>query len=377
MTARFALAAFLERWRDHVRHDLSGSDSETLPLADLLALAGPADRDRWERLAFGYAEPLGAPWLREAIARRHRVVDAQGIVCCAGAQEAVSCVARALLSSDDHAIVLLPIYQPSEEAVTALCPTTGVPLEGPDWQPDLDRVAAAIRPNTRLVLANFPNSPTGAVLDPDRLAALVALCRRHGLWLVNDEVYQQTEEAADATARPTVADAYERGVSINGLSKGFGLPGLRVGWAASRDPGLRDGIVAAKSRLSTCLSGASEILAHVALQAEEEIVRRSRRIGAQNRQSLQGILARHADLFAHDPLPNHAFGFPRYRGPGHAEGFAERLAHEAGILLLPSTLWASSLSDGPTGHLRIGLGHARNGQDLARLDEHLGRIARA
>ncbi len=175
MSEPFALAAFLARWSAGIRHDLAASDSETLPLAALLALADAEDQRRWAALDLGYADPRGAPWLREAVARRHAGLAADDVLCCAGAQEAASCVLRALLTPDDHAVVVLPLYQPSEQAVTARCAATGISLaDDGAWTLDLDRVAAALRPNTRLVLANFPNSPTGASLPRAARVALEA-----------------------------------------------------------------------------------------------------------------------------------------------------------------------------------------------------------
>lgn len=367
MNETIAVAGFLTRWNRNVGHDLSGSDSETLPLAGLLELAEPDDLARWRELAFGYSDPRGASWLRAAIAGRHRQIGPEDVVCCAGAQEAVACATAALLSPGDHAIVVLPIYQPSEQSVTRICAATGVPLEREGWRLDVDRIAAAIRPETKLVLTNFPNSPTGAALDDETLARLVQLCRRHGIWLVNDEVYWQTDDSDGHERRTAAADAYERGVSINGLSKGFGLPGLRVGWAACRDRDLLARMLQAKVLLSSCLSGASEVLAHVALRAERAITDRTRAIGRGNLVRLNVLVDRFPDLFALGATQNLAFAFPRYLGAGGADGFADRLAREAGILILPSTLWRSSLGPTASDHLRIGLGHARSAAALDQL----------
>lgn len=372
MREPFALGAYLARWHHAGRHELAASDSETLPLSALMALAAPEDLRRWDTLALGYADPRGALALRTMIAARHAGgLGPDDVLCCAGAQEAVACVARALLTPSDHAIVVLPIYQPSEQAVTSLCPATGVALsdEG-DWSLDIDRVAAAIRPNTRLILVNFPNSPTGAGIDAARAGALVDLCRRHGLWLVNDEVYRQTD-AGRSDPVPAIADLYERGVSINGLSKGFGLPGLRVGWAACRDREVLSGALGAKSLLSSCLAAPSEMLAQIALRNESTIVARTRAIGETNDRRLQALIARRPDLFAAEARRNLAFAFPRFRGPEGADGFALRLASDADLLVLPAALWRSPLAPISTDRLRIGLGHAGCATALDTLERHL------
>ena len=364
----FALGKFLERWTGWTTHDLSTSDSETLSLSSLLSMATPEAQEDWQSLRLCYSDPRGSPALRAAIAARHRALDADDILCCCGAQEAVSCVLRVLLPPGSHAVLLLPIYQPSELVLGSLGAVTGLALrEDEDWQPDPGRIEAALRPDTRLVMMNFPNSPTGASVDPDRLDALVALCRRRGVWLVNDEIYRQTEIVQGVRQPPMLADLYERGVSINGLSKGFGLPGLRVGWAACRDRALLDAALVAKSTLSTCLSAGSVVLAAIALAAEDRIVAAARAIGAANWRSLQAIIGTRPDLFAPEPARNLAIGYPRYLGADGAAAFVDRLAREQGILLLPGTLWQTTLAPLPADRVRIGLGHARSGSALDAL----------
>ena len=365
-----AAPAFSDHLRDGVRHDLASSDSETLSLSCLLALACADDRERWQSLGLGYSDPRGAPWLRDAVARRHAAANLDAVVVCAGAQEALSCVAQALLKRDDHAVVVLPIYGPSERAVTGLCEATGVPLTSKaEWRLDIDRIAAALQPTTRVVFTNFPNSPTGAVLDASELDDLVALCRRHGLWLVNDEVYRQTDPLADGV--PMVADLYERGISINGLSKGYGLPGLRVGWVTCRDRALLTDVLAAKNALSSCIAATSEVLATIALRAEPAIVARTRAIGQRNRQRLAALLDRFPDLFEADASRNLAFAFPRYRGPEGSDRLAMRLLRHAGLHLLPASLWSSPLAVLPTDYVRIGLGHVKHGPGLDALEVYL------
>ena len=177
MSRSSALAGFQARWQG-VSHDLSASHSQTVTLSALWAMATPEERTRWDALPLDYAAPAGAPALRARIAARYRGLVPQDIVCCAGAQEGMACISQALLAPGDHAVVVLPRYQPIEHVVTQRARATGVPLQ-PDLTLDPDCIAAAIRPNTRLVLTNFPNSPTGALLDTTRQDALAAICRSH------------------------------------------------------------------------------------------------------------------------------------------------------------------------------------------------------
>lgn len=367
----FALGDFLTQWAGRARHDLSASESETLTLHDLLAMAEPQDLRRWDTLPLGYGDPRGAVWLRQAIAETYTDGHADTVLCFAGAQDAMTCVAQALLSPHDHAIVVVPCYPPSEAAITLAAPCTGVALDAAyGWRLDLDRIAAAIRPNTRAVVTNFPNNPTGALIAPRDFQALIALCRRHGLWLVNDEVYRLIDR--DPAARlPQVADVYERGVSINGLSKSFGLPGLRVGWVGCQDNAALQRMAMVRNVLSGGLAVSSEVLAHIALRAQDQILVRNRAIAEANLRLLRSFMARHTDWFSWDEPAGGVTAFPRYRGTGHTKEFAATLVREAGILVLPGCVWHSALAPVPEDRIRVGFGKQGMAPALAAWDEFL------
>jgi aspartate/methionine/tyrosine aminotransferase len=163
-------------------------------LSQLLAMADPEDAGRWEGLTLGYTDPAGPDWLRAVIAAGYVMVTEDNLVCFAGAQEALYATVHAILSPGDHAIVVLPSYQSMETLPLSICAVSGVSLDPvSDWSLDVDAIAAAVQHNTRLLAISFPNNPTGKQLERDRFDALVALCRRHGIWLLSDEVYRLTE----------------------------------------------------------------------------------------------------------------------------------------------------------------------------------------
>ncbi len=371
MTPEFALGSFLARWGGLVQYDLSASESTTLTLPALLDMAEPEDADRWQSLALGYADPHGASWLRTTIAARYGTLGSNDVVCCAGAQEGLACVSRAILTQADHAIIVLPLYQPSEHVVTSRCAATGVVLaEEEGWRLDVGRVAAAIRPETKLVVTNFPNSPTGVSIDPATLQSLVELCRHHGLWLVNDEVYRTTVTEPALAPKP-VADLYERGISIDSVSKGFGLAGLRVGWVACRDHGLLTRVLLAKSALSSCLAAPAEVLAQIALKAEGAIIGRNTTIARANRACLDRFYAGHPDVFEPGLEDNLAFSSPRYVLDDDASGFAINLIRTTGVLLMPWSLWGSPLGKIPANRFRIGLGNTSMPEALSAIAAYL------
>jgi aspartate/methionine/tyrosine aminotransferase len=114
------------------------------------------------------------------------------------------------------------------------------------WAHDLDALADLIRPATRLLYLNQPHNPTGTLMARPVLEHVIELARAHGLVVFSDEVYRELEH--DPAGRlPPACDLYERAVSLGSISKSYGLPGLRIGWIATRDSVLRDAV----STLST------------------------------------------------------------------------------------------------------------------------------
>ena len=371
----FALEAFFTRWEHAVRHNLAASESETLLLPDLLDMADAADRERWESLGFGYTDPWGAPWLRTTIAGLYASVGAADVLCFAGAQEGIHCAMHALLEAGDHAIVVTPNYQSAETIPLSLCRVTGVALDpARGWALDIDAVAAAIRPSTRLVSVNFPNNPTGKIIERGCFDALVALCRRHGLWLFSDEVYRLIERDP-ADRLPQAVDAYERGLSLNVLSKAYGLPGLRIGWIACRDPALLRRMQRVKQYLSLCNAAPSELLAQVALKAGERILSRNRLIATANLALVQRFLDDFPGLFDWHRPEGGVTGYPRYRGRDGVEAFAARLIAEEGVLVLPASVYRSELAPAPADRFRVGFGRSGVAAGLQAMRQFVSRRA--
>jgi aspartate/methionine/tyrosine aminotransferase len=351
-----ALEVYFSRWRSAARHDLTSSDSESLALAELLSLADAEDRRRWETLQLGYTDPKGSIWLRETVAGGYAQATAASVLCFAGAQEGIYAAMHALLGAQDHAVVVTPNYQSTESVPLERCAVTGVALDpARGWSLDIDAVAAAVRPNTRLISINFPNNPTGKILERDRFDALVALCRRHGIWLFSDEIYRLIERDP-ATRLPAAVDAYERGISLGCVSKSYGLPGLRVGWIACRDPGVLSRMERVKHYLSSCLAAPSELLARIAIKASDVILARNRGIAERNLAWLNGFFAERDDLFDWHVPAGGVVGYPRYKGADGVEALCARLVEERGVLLLPASIYRSEVAPTPDDHFRIGFG---------------------
>jgi aspartate/methionine/tyrosine aminotransferase len=371
----FKLEAHFSRWEFKARYHLTASDAQSMTLRDLLALAGPDDAKAFDELWLGYTETFGGADLREAIARTYDHRTPQDILCFAGAEEGIYIASHVLLEAGDHAIVLTPNYQAAETIPLSICAVTGVALDPEqDWDLDIDRVAAAIRPNTKLISINFPHNPTGKIIKPHVLNALVALCRRHGIWLFSDEVYRLLGPDENSHL-PPVADIYERGLSLNVMSKAYGLPGLRIGWIACGDRTVLARMERMKHYLSICNAAPSEFLAQVALKHAERILARNNTLIRNNLALLDEFFADYPDLFVWSPSDGGCVGYPRYIGPGSVDDFTTTLVEQAGVLLLPSGLYRSDLGPTPDDRFRIGFGRANLAEGLAAFRAHLTRNA--
>jgi aspartate/methionine/tyrosine aminotransferase len=371
----FALEVHFSRWEFAATYNMTASDAQTLTLGELLALARPEDRAAFDALGLGYTETFGAPALRAEIAATYESVRPEQLLCFAGAEEAIYVAMRVLLGRDDHAVVITPNYQAAESVPLDRCAVSGVPLEYErGWDLDLDRLRSAMRPNTKLVSINFPNNPTGRIVPRASLDAIVGICREHGAWLFSDEVYRLIERDP-ALRLPQAVDLYERGISLNVMSKAYGLAGLRIGWLACKDRELLVRFERYKHYLSICNSAPSEALALIALRARERILERNRAIVGRNLGLLDAFFAEHAGLFDWRTPDGGCVGFVRYKGRDGVEAFTRRLVEEAGVLLLPASIFRSELNPVPADCFRVGFGRAHVPEGLAAAREWLARNA--
>lgn len=356
----FGLEVFFSEWEFTAKYHMTASDLESMSVADVLKLNEDENTPDLENLWLGYTETWGAPDLRDEIAQTYDTMQPDNILCLAGAGEGLYMVARVLLTADDHVIVPTPNYQSAETVPLSVCTVTGVPMRiDPNvkagWRIDLDDIRAAIQPNTKLLSLNFPHNPTGMLMPREDLNALIELCRKHGIYILSDEVYRGVE-LDPADRMPQISDVYERGLSLNVMSKAYGLPGLRIGWLATSDSELLLRLERYKHYLSICNSAPSERLALIALKARETILTRNHAILSENVVLLETLFDEFPGLVDWTRPLGGCVAFPKYIGPGDGETFCRSLIEQSGVLLLPSSVYFSEVSDTPQNHFRIGFG---------------------
>lgn len=352
----FELEVYFSHWEFRAKYHMTASDVQSMSLQDLLEYASPRERQDFQDTWLGYTETWGDPELRALIGTTYDTLSKQDILCFAGAEEGIYTAMRALLGREDHVIVVVPNYQAAESIPLDICTVSGVPLQAEhDWSLDLDAVGSAIRPNTKLISINFPNNPTGKIISSSELSGLVDLCRNHGLYLFSDEVYRLLE-LDDAKRVPQVADLYENGISLNVMSKAYGLPGLRVGWLACKNRDLLVRFERYKHYLSICNAAPSEALARIALRNRHTILARNRALLRDNLAELSRFFGAYPELFEWAPPDGSCVAFPRYTGAGSVEALCQSLVEDYGVLLLPASMYRSELLPTPIDRFRIGFG---------------------
>ncbi|ATL88677.1 aminotransferase class I/II-fold pyridoxal phosphate-dependent enzyme [Streptomyces malaysiensis] len=364
----FLLEDWIDRYRSYCRYNIAGSDVEGLALDELLSLRDGETRALWDSLTLGYSHPLGHPLLRAEIARLHPGVGPESVHVFAGTTEAVLAAVSAALSPGDHAVVVGPAYQ----LLTGLPAVVGAEVDQVDltsedgWALDVDRVGSVCRPGTRLLILNAPNNPTGALPSPEQVRALAGLAESLGARLLVDEVYRGLEEPE--TAPPSGVELGPHAVTVSGVSKAYGLAGLRIGWVVSTDADYRRRLREFRYWTTLNNSAPSEVLAVVALRARATLLGRARGIVTANRTLLEDFLAQHSDWFDWAPTRAGTTAYPRLL-QDDARRAAETLATRHGVFVIPSSVIPSAGE-----HLRIGLGRTDLPEGLDALADALASL---
>jgi len=215
------------------------------------------------------------------------------------------------------------------------------------WRIDLDALAAAVNERTKLICVCTPNNPTGQVLSRAEIDRVVAIAARQGAWILSDEVYRGAE--LDSTESASFSGRGERIVVTGGLSKVYGLPGLRIGWLVAPEDEAQSAL-RLKDYTTIAPATISESLAEIALERRAELLKRARFILGERWPKLEDWAATHSRELHWTPPQAGGICFFSYRFPIESMALVDRLIREYSTMVVPGIHFRAER------HLRIGYG---------------------
>lgn len=368
----FGVEIWMNEFEDHCEFNLAETCVASLTIAQLLELSGKNDSVMSDLLPMKmtYGAIQGSNRLRDAICQMYTKQTRDNIVVTHGAVGANALIHETLVEPGDHVISVRPTYQQhysipesygAEVDILQLRPENG-------FLPDLDELDAMVRPETKLIVLNNPNNPTGALMDADALDAFVAIARRVDAFVLCDEVYRGTNQTGDGFA-PAMADIYEKGISVAGMSKTFSLAGLRLGWIAGPLDVL-EAVSIHRDYNTISVGMLDDYFAAMALEAKDQILARSQQITRGNLAILDAWVAQEPLISYIKPKAG-TTALLKYDLDMPSRDFCVQLLAQTGVMFTPGSVMHME------GWLRIGYANdpeiLRSG--LAKVSSFLSDLA--
>ena len=346
----FAMERMQSTFENSVKWNLSESGVHPLSLGELV----DDEASRATLLAEGlcYTQSNGTVALRDLIAAQYPGASRDHVQVTNGGSEANYITTWNLVEAGDEVVMMAPSYMQTWGLARAFGATVRLwPLvnAGGRWSINADALDTLVTPRTKLIIICNPNNPTGARFEGGDLDRIAAAAARHGSWILSDEIYRGAERDGRETA--TIWGRSDRAVITSGLSKAYGLPGLRVGWIVGPPP-----LVASLwsyHDYTTIAPGAlSDALARRALEPARRagILARTRAILNRNFPIIAEWLGAHGGLFTYAPPDAGAIVYARYHHSINSTELVTRLRREKSVLIVPGDHF------GMDHYLRIGYG---------------------
>ena len=232
----FKLEDWMNRFCPTAKYDLTTTCISPLSIRELITMCGIKSQLEIFDTKLSYGEIHGSPRLKIAIQSLYETQNLSNITVTHGAIGANQLVFESILEKGDDVLVVVPTYQQHYSIPKAL--GTNVNLlflkEENKWLPNLKELESKLTRRTKLICLNNPNNPTGSVIPNEMLERIVEIAKNNNSWILSDEVYRGLNHTGNPYSK-SVADIYEKGISVGSMSKTYSLPGLRVGWICARE----------------------------------------------------------------------------------------------------------------------------------------------
>ena len=348
----FAVEEWMNTYETGARYNIAETCVDSVSLDELFGLTGE-DKERFlsdfcaRRLTYG--DIMGSNELKCGIAKLYRTISSDEIIPTHGAAGANHHVFCSLISAGDHVISIMPTYQQLysiPESIGADVDIMHLEQEN-GYLPDLDELRSLVRKDTKLICINNPNNPTGALMSKEMLSAIVDIARSVGAYILSDEVYRHLTQ--EDIWCESIADLYEKGISVGSMSKVFSLAGLRMGWIATHDKEALSAFISHRDYDLISCAMFDDAVSSLALRHHEKLLSRNRGIVRGNLQILDDWINASSHFYYTKPqagttaLVYYDFDIPSY-------DFCRKLYEETGAFVTPGDCFEEPHS------MRIGYG---------------------
>lgn len=347
----FEMERYMSRYEMTVKYNMSESGVHPMLLRELLDL-GEGSLDKMLDVELNYSHANGNPDLRDNIAAMYQGATRDNVLVTVGGIEANFNTLTTILSPGDEMVIMLPNYM----QLWGVAKNQGYRIktfsliQEKGWAPDLDALEHAVSKDTKVIAICNPNNPTGYIMSDAEMDAVVKIAGRVGAWILADEVYAGAEQLTDIQT-PSFFGLYEKVIAIGSMSKAYGLPGLRTGWAVG-PADMIDQIWARHEYTTLSTAVLSNTLAALALseQVRPAIIGRTREYIRKGYPILTEWMQSHGDLFSAVQPQAAAIAFIRYKMDINSTEFVMRLLRDKSVLIVPGDHF------GMDGYLRISYG---------------------
>jgi len=366
-----------------IEFNLSNSCAQSMSVAQLCQLADAEINrdlavefnDSINEIELSYSALQGSAELRKAILNFHQYLNQHqtnitehNVLTFCGAQEAMAATYQCLLQPEDEIIVVTPCYPSLVTMAQQIgCGIRVIELkEQEKWQLTLDHFIALISDKTKLIVLNSPHNPSGSIIDSALADQVLQLAKKFDCYILSDDVSQASNYRSLPLAHKFLT--YDKAIVVAVLSKSFGLAGIRLGWAVSKNAELVQELLAVKSYGSICCSVIDEKFAEIALLHHQKIIAENNSIILNNIRLFQRFIDRNSDLFSWHAPQAGILALVKCHFSQPIEEWATQLAHQQGILVLPSALFGMSGQ-----YFRLGLGQRNLFQTLVKLQQFIDK----
>lgn len=350
----FSVEKWMDQYENHCKYNIAETCCASISVDELRDLSDDKERailNTSTRLTYGAIR--GSTQLRSNLARLYSAkvtspLLPENILTTAGAIQANYLCAYALVGPGDHVICHYPTYQSLFEIPKQLGADVDLWKAKPEngWIPEIDELKKLIKPNTKLIVLNNPNNPTGAVLKRSFLQEVVDIAAERGIIILGDEVYRPLFHSIgplDSGFPPSlVSMGYDKVVVTGSMSKAYALAGIRVGWIASRSTEIIEKLAEARHYTTISVSQLDEQVAAFALHQNtvHGLLSRNLKLAKTNIELMDRFVLKNDDACEWiRPLAG-TTAFVKFHREGQAVDsvdFCQKLLEKTGVLFVPGS----------------------------------------